>query len=272
MAEGQEGQAARLGERAIGMDEKRTEQEGKQVNLLSAVRFVLGHFYLVLLAGLIAGGCTFAAIKLFVTPIYESSVSFYVYNSAAETSNRTVNSADLEAAESLATTYSKILGSNTVLDAVLEDLGNNGNDLSRKELSEMVNASVVTNTQLLEVVVSSSNARLACDIADSYAKVAPDEMERITKVGGVEVVDQPEIAEEPTSPRVVFDSAIGVAVGFIISIIILIFRMLSDKTIYLPEDIEEITVLGSIPEIESSKAAENYWKIRRKNLKNEKAD
>ena len=48
----------------------------------------------------------------------------------------------------------------------------------------MVNVSVVSDTQLLEVVVTSTNSELACKIANSFAKVAPTEIVRITKAGG----------------------------------------------------------------------------------------
>ena len=44
----------------------------------------------------------------------------------------------------------------------------------------------------------------------------------------------------------------------------LILKMLSDTTIYLPEDIENIsgvTVLGQIPEIDVSGDEHTYWKL-----------
>ena len=88
------------------------------------------------------------AISVFVTPTYESRVSFYVYNSTNNTAQGTINNSDLQAAESLATTYSKILESNSVLDSVLTDIRGE-TALSRKELNRMVKVSVISDTQLL---------------------------------------------------------------------------------------------------------------------------
>lgn len=65
----------------------------------------------------------------------------------------------------------------------------------------MVNVSVVSDTQLLEVLVTSTNPELACKIANSFAKVAPTEIVRITKAGGVEVVDRPEVATEKSAAQ-----------------------------------------------------------------------
>ena len=239
------------------------EPSSGEINLIAVVRFLLGKWYWMLLAGTVAGLAVFFVVRYLVTPTYQASVSFYVYNSPDSVANtKTVNDQDLQAAESLATTYANILESNTMLDAVLDDVGNEGKGLSRKELNGMTEAFVISNTQLLEVDVSSSDPELACKVAESFERVAPKELQRITKVGGVEVVDQPESPIEPIFPRVAFDSAIGVAVGVIVAAIVLITRMLADQTIYIPEDIEgKVTVLGSIPTIEQDGSG-RIWKVK----------
>lgn len=228
-------------------------QEDSGINIWAVFRVLLSKFYLLFLAGVICGGLVFLFVRFCVTPTYESRVSFYVYNTTdASSHSGTINNNDLQAAESLATTYTKILGSNSVLDTILEDLEQKV-EITRKDLSKMVKASVVSDTQLLEVVVTSTSPQLSLDIASSFARVAPTEIVRITKAGGVEVVDRPELPTEKASPRTVFDTAIGFLVGVILISVVLIVKMLSDTTIYIPEDIGSsgaITVLGQIPEIE----------------------
>ncbi|MGN1450935.1 MAG: YveK family protein [Eubacteriales bacterium] len=235
-----------------------------EVTFWSVMQLLLHKFYLLLLAGIALALVVFLILNFLVTPTYESRVSFYVYNSADGTAGSgTINNNDLQAAESLATTYSKILESNSVLDAVLQDLGSDSG-ITRKELSEMVDVAVVTDTQLLEVVITSTDADFACRIADSFAKVAPIEIVRITKAGGVEVVDRPEVATEKSSPRTVFDTAVGFVAGVILISVILILKMQSDTTIYLPEDVEKlagVTVLGQIPEIEISEDQHVAWSV-----------
>lgn len=248
------------------MDKKQrlTQSTAKdETNLLVIIRLLLSQLHWIILAGLLLAILVFLVVKLFVTPTYESRVSFYVYNSSENTARTgTINNNDLQAAESLATTYSKILGSNSVLDAVLEDL--NSDSLSRKELSEMIRASVIADTQLLEVVVTSSNPDFSCKVANVFATVAPTEIVRITKVGGVEVVDRPEVPTEKASPRTVFDTAVGFVLGAVIASLIMVAKMLSDTTIYLPEDLElvgSITILGQIPEISVGDAGFTPWKL-----------
>lgn len=144
-------------------------------------------------------------------------------------------------------------------------LGDLNSPLERKELAQMVDVAVVTNTQLLEVVITSTDANFACKVAESFASVAPAEIVRITKAGGVEVVDHPEVATEKTSPRTAFDTAIAVVVGMIIAAVVIILKALSDTTIYLPEDIDKlvgVAVIGQIPEIEGAEKTTNTGSLR----------
>ena len=127
----------------------------------------------------------------------------------------------------------------------------------------MVKASVISGTQLLEVVVTSPSAEFSRQIAGSFARIAPTEIVRITKAGGVEVVDRPELATEKSSPRTAFDTAVGFLVGVIFISVYLLVNMLSDTTIYLPEDINSfagVVVLGQIPTIETNNSGAG-WKL-----------
>lgn len=73
--------------------------------------------------GLAFGIGVYLVLSLLVTPTFESRVTFYVYNNSGGASQSgSIDKSDLQAAESLATTYSKILESNSVLNAVLSDL------------------------------------------------------------------------------------------------------------------------------------------------------
>ena len=202
--------------------------DGIELSLWDIARILLQKFHWLLIAGVAAAAIVYLAVSFLVTPTYESRVSFYVYNNTSSQSG-SINNSDLQAAESLATTYSKILVSNSVLDAVINNLGSDCN-LSRSDLSDMVEASVISDTQLLEVVVTSTDPNFACKIAKSFAKVAPTEIVRITKAGSVEVVDQPEVATHQSAPRTVFDSAIGFVIGVMIVSVIVVIKALADTT------------------------------------------
>lgn len=232
-----------------------------EMSLWSIAGLLLRKLHWLFAAGMVLGVSIYLVLSLLVTPTYESRVTFYVYNSSGNVSQHdSIDKSDLQAAESLATTYSKILESNSVLNAVLNDLNSS---LTKKELAQMVDVAVVTDTQLLEVVISSSDPKFACEVAESFASVAPIEIVRVTKAGGVEVVDHPEVATEKSSPRTAFDTAIAFVVGMIIAALIIVLKTLSDTTIYLAEDIDSlgVTVIGQIPQIEGTKKDYQHWEL-----------
>ena len=109
------------------MNDTNSQQAGSgkaEITLLDILKLLLSKSYWLLLAGVLAGACVFLVTTFLITPTYESRVSFYVYNSSNNSvQSGTINNGDLQAAESLATTYSKILASNSILDAVLQELG-----------------------------------------------------------------------------------------------------------------------------------------------------
>lgn len=236
----------------------------KEMSAWSVFGLVLKNLHWLLLSGAAIAAAVFFAVSFLITPTYKSTATFYVYNSSSGVSTSgVINNNDLQAAESLASTYSKIFQSNTVLDSVLQDL-NYTSKLSRKELSEMIEVSIISDTQLLELSVTSPDPEFSYKVARSFITNAPQEIVRITKAGGVEVVDQPEVATEKSSPRTIFDTAIGFLVGIIIAFIIIIIRAVSDTTVYLSEDLESIpglTVLGQIPNINTSDKY-NYWALK----------
>lgn len=232
-----------------------------EIDIIAVLRVLLRKCYWLILAAVVAGIGTYFAISVFVEPKYESRVSFYVYNSE-KSASESINSSDLQAASSLATTYSKILASNSMLDAVLKNLGSDAN-LTREQLSSMTSVSVVSSTQLLEVVITSTNAEFACRVAQAFANSASGVVERITKAGGVEVVDQPDVAKNQSSPRTLFDSAIGALVGVMIVALIIIIRMMADTVVYVSEDIldiNDVTILGEIP-MNSGNEGAAAWEV-----------
>lgn len=247
--------------------DKRNRADTVEIDLLSVAKLLLRKFYILLIAGVVVALGVYGYLYFFVAPKYESSVSFYVYNSSNQTTDK-VNSGDLQAAESLATTYAQILASNSVLNAVVEDISDDI-QLTKSELGNMVKASVLSDTQIIKVVVTSTDKEAACEIANSFAEVAPTEIVRITKAGSVEVVDMPEVATHKSSPNTTSNMAVGFILGVVIAAIFVVIRSMADKTIYLPDDIEalgleeeiNIIVLGTIPGIEISEETNGGWNI-----------
>jgi len=243
-------------------DNRTVKNEKDEIDLLVLAKAVLDKWYLIAIAAFLGLVCAFLYARYCVTPTYQSRVSFFVYNNPNQTSQvGAINNSDLQATESLATTYSKILKSNTMLDAVLNNMGT-APGISRSALSGMVAASVVKDTQLLEVVITSTDPDTALAVALSFAETAPDEIVRITKAGSVEVVDRPELPTSRSSPRLAKLLMMGVFAGAMLAAAFIVIRSLLDKTIYIPYDITQntsVSFLGKIPVITQKNDDNKLW-------------
>jgi capsular polysaccharide biosynthesis protein len=206
----------------------------------------------ILIATLIVGIASGLITHFCISPTYSSTVKMYVYsNSNRVTTDSTITSNELTASQDLVNTYIYILMSDTVLDAVIEDVGL---DISSSALKSMISASQATNTVAFEVTVTTTSAKWSAQIANSIAKIAPDEIIRVVKAGGVEIIDYAKTPTRPSSPNMKKNVALGALIGFIVSFAIFFIKELFDSTITSAGDIEkefDIPVLGTIPRLET---------------------
>lgn len=65
----------------------------------------------------------------------------------------------------------------------------------------MISTSQVESTLTFQVNVTTENNQFSADVANIIAELAPDEIVRVLKVGGVEVIDYASAPSKPSSPN-----------------------------------------------------------------------
>ena len=184
------------------------------------------------------------------TSTYSAQISFYVYSNPAYITDPTVNinSSDFSQARNLVSSYMQILRSKTFLNKLIKEIGLS---YSPDYLKGNINASSIENTAVFIVNVSNPNPVNAMNIANAIGDLAPDEITRVVKSGGIEVLDR---AELPTYPRqstsILKLSAIGGIGGFALSTILFLLLGLLDTTIRKKFEIKDmftIPILGEVP-------------------------
>lgn len=197
--------------------------------------------------GVIAGCFT----HFFIDPTYSSTVKLYVYSNTNRVDTDTsITPNDITASQELVNTYVYVLQSDTVLNKVIEDLSLT---TSVDALGKLVSAKAVEDTLAFQVTVNSKDATLSAKIANSIAKIAPEEIVRVIKAGGVEVIDYAKVATSPSSPNLKKNIFVGAIAGFLISFLAFFIYEMFDTTITNSKDLErdfEIPVLGTIPRLE----------------------
>lgn len=208
---------------------------------------------IIILAALggIAGG-SFAVLTNEVN--YTAAISFYVYSNPDYVYESSVNISNTEftLAKNLVQSYIMVLKSDTVMEKVIEETEL---PYTAKQLSSSIGHSVVSGTAIFYVYVYNENPYNAMEIANAIAEIAPTEIARIVKSGGVEVVDY---ASLPTNAHSSNNIIKYVILGFAglggLTAVIFLFLGLLDTTIRRKYELRlafQIPMLGDVPIIAS---------------------
>lgn len=220
-------------------------------NLARIIYVIKKYIAAIIVAACIGGIVAGAAAYFMGSTIYRAEVSFYVYSNPDYINDNTVNvsSYDFSAAKDLIESYTQVLKSDTVLNKVIEKLGLN---CSAEDLAQVINSESVEDTAVFYVYVDYSDPYTAMKIANAIADVAPAEITRIVKSGGIEVIDRADLPSDPYQ-SVSMTKFIMLGAGALGGIAFLLFFCagLLDATVRRKYEITNsftLPILGDIPE------------------------
>ena len=233
------------------MNEKtveRTEELGIDVRRLLVA--IWARKWLILIVSVLCAAAMAAVTLLLIVPKYQSSAMFYVNNYAqAAEGNASITSSDITASKDLVDSYIVILKTRASLEEVI---AHSCADLTCEELEKMLDASAVNSTEIFQVVVTSPDPREAKAVAEAITYVLPQRISSILDGTSANVVDEPILAVEPSSPNFLLNVLIGFMVGFALSVVGILLVEVFDVTIRSEDDItakHDLPILAAVPDI-----------------------
>ena len=190
----------------------------------------------------------------FITPMYTSSTTLVLATSGSENTQDATNSitaTDVTLNSKLVSTYSELVKSKKVLRQVIANLNI---DVEEEELRKNITVSSVKDTELIEITVSNKNSEYSAQIANEIAKVFSEEVNEIYNINNIHVVDEAEIAENPSNINISKNVIIFAFVGIVISIAYVLVANMLDTTVKSAEEIEKdygLPVISAIRLMES---------------------
>ncbi|WP_297688475.1 Wzz/FepE/Etk N-terminal domain-containing protein [uncultured Anaerococcus sp.] len=226
----------------------------QEIDLLELGKQILKHSLLILILAILAGAGAFGLSKYVISPKYEANTSMIVSSSTDQKDKQTdVELSQINANRALVSTYSEIVKSRGIADKVIANLNL---DMDYEEFSKKVSIEPVKDTQIISVKVVDTIPQRAADIANETSMIFKDSITQIMNVDNVQILDKATLPEEPSSPKVMRNTAIGAMLGFILGIGIALIMELSNTRVKTSEDVTEafdIAVLGLIPDRHKSK-------------------
>ncbi len=220
----------------------------KELSIQDIMYMLLEHKKLIIISMVICFILSFVYFKLMRVPIYTANTVLYVNCMTVEETEAEVGISEyqIDSSRALTTTYMQILQGRSFLKVVSADLNYK---YTVKQLASMVSISALNETELLRVAVSNPNAEDAYLICKSISDNAAERLLSVFKGGAVEVVDETEMPQTPSSTGMAKVFVLGAGMGFILGAALAFLINLFDNKIRNGADLQahyDITVVGEI--------------------------
>ncbi|MCL4542051.1 MAG: polysaccharide biosynthesis tyrosine autokinase [Chloroflexi bacterium] len=211
------------------------------MNRQNYLNWIRRWLWLWILAALVSGAVAFLVSKR-TPPTYTATATLLV-NATAQPNLLTLG--DVQLSQSLTLTYSKLITETPVVQQ-------GRLPMSVIQLQHDISANPIAQTQLFTVTASGPTPQEAAHIANLTAQVFTQQQNQRIKLGqdsnAISVVEPASPPQFPSSPHVLLNTLIGVAVGFLIAFGIVALITYFDDSIATEEDLEllDLSLLGVV--------------------------
>ena len=216
----------------------------EEIDLLELWQAIMHRLWLVILAGVAFAGAAYLLTTYMITPMYTSSSTMLVI-----TKETTLSSlADLQLGSKLTEDYGILITSRPVLQKTIKKLKLN---MDYKELRNRIHIETPNDSRMLIISTDQPSPKMAKAVVDKLAEVSAEYIADKMEVTPPKIIEEGEAPEEPSSPNVVRNTALGGMAGVLLVCFLICVSVILNDSIQTSEDIEnylEIPVLTVIPE------------------------
>lgn len=208
--------------------------------------FYLLWTHIVQILGLFAAGAVVVFLLTFflVTPKYTATSRMYITSG----SKSVVDLSSLQVSSQLKADYQELIKSNSILRDVIDDLSL---DEDVDTLKGQIAVSNPSDTRILNLSVTTTNAQMSADIANELAKQAKTYLPKVMKTDEPNVFEEAQVPDHKSSPSYQKNALIGGLVTALLYCAVIIIRHVTNDTFVTPDDINKVfgvQPLATIPE------------------------
>lgn len=199
---------------------------------------------LIIVLTLFGGAAAFGYTNFMMPLKYSSHITMYVQSYTGITENNTKDVNNISNSKKLVNTYMEVLKDNAVMNAVgdllIEQYDFNelarlldvkGDSISPDLIRSTLLISAVADTSAINVIATTSNAKLAADICNDLTLVAPKYIKEAVGVGSVNTIGKAKIYRTPVSSNNIRNFILGMLTAFLFAFSIILIMDYLDNTI-----------------------------------------
>lgn len=195
-----------------------------------------------------------ALVSLFILQReYQANTTLLVNQKQSSAAAAGLQYQDILANQAMVSTYTAIIKSYSLEASVVNQLGLS---YTPKQLDGMINVSSPTQSEVIQISVTSPNLTQSVDIANALAADFQGQAKQLTQVQNVQVVDYASAEQNPNpvKPNKKLNVAIALILGLMVSVGLAFLLEYLDNRIRTVEDVErylQLPVLGTVVEYDS---------------------
>ena len=236
---------------------KKKNEIEREIDLARIGQVLLNKSWLIVVVTLLFGIAAFLYSSWFITPKYQAYFKAYINNRISNESAIHTSTGDLTASMGLVYVYQDIIISRSVLAPAAEAC-----NAQYTKVAKGVVASVSQEAPVVTVVVETDNPKLSLEVAKKIAELAPAKVAEVVEGSSMKLIDEPVAIKNPTSPNKTNNTLIGLAIGFVLSVLGIVVVDLVYDYVQGTADLERrysLPVIGQIPDmLQAEKTGERY--------------
>ena len=219
-----------------------------EINVVEIFLFMLKRWYVFLISVVLTVSIGMSICLFVITPQYESTTKIIILS---QQDNGSLTYSDMQLASQLTKDYEELIVSRDVLESVIQECSLED---EYDDFLDRVKVENITDTRIISITVEDPSPSKARQIADSIRETAAAHIRNVTDVEAVNIAEEANLPDEPSSPSKLLWAVLSAAAGFLIVFIILLIRFLSDDTVKSSEDVEKylgLSTLALIPKADT---------------------
>lgn len=244
---------------------KDRRNEEMEIDLLELFGHFMDKIWWIIL-GFLAGAIIAGMITHFViTPKYTATAKMYMVSSSSQS---VVDLTDLNIGQSISGDYVELLKTRPIVEGVIEE---QDLEYSYNQLVSMMSLSVVNNTRIIKIDVTSTDPKEAMNIANAIAEKGVSELPKLMETPAPHIAEYAIVPVNKSSPSLTKNTMIGALLGLLIMLAIFTIQFLMDDTFKTAEEIERefgVMPLTVIPEGKIEGMDDNIEKAKKRRKKN----
>lgn len=240
---------------------KDTRNEEMEIDLLELFGYFMSKIWWIVCAFIIGALIAGLITAFIITPKYTATAKMYMVNSSSQS---VVDLTDLNIGQSLSGDYVELLKTRPIVEGVIQE---QNLQYSYKELVDMMGLSVVNETRIIQIDITSPDPREAMEIANSLADKGVSELPKLMETPAPHIAEYAIVPVNKSSPSLTKNTVIGALLATLLMLAIFTVQFLRDDTFRSAEDIERefgVMPLTVIPEGKIEGLASDNDKVKRK--------